>query len=150
MARAQETSNKKEVRNKQEKKRKDKEKKRLEKKANGKVNTFDDMIAYVDENGKITSTPPELRKKSEIDINDIQIGVPKREDQDKKNPNRRGIVTFYNESKGFGFIKDSENQQSIFVHANGLVDKIRENSKVTFLIENGSRGPMATHVKIAD
>lgn len=150
MARAQETSNKKEVRNKQEKKRKDKEKKRLEKKANGKVNTFDDMIAYVDENGKITSTPPELRKKSEIDINDIQIGVPKREDQDKKNPNRRGIVTFFNESKGFGFIKDLDNQQSIFVHANGLLDKIRENNRVTFLIENGSRGPMATNVKLTD
>ena len=55
MARSQETFNKKEVRNKKEKKRKDKEKKRLERRDNVKEGrSFDDMIAYVDENGRLS------------------------------------------------------------------------------------------------
>ena len=60
MSRSQETYNKKEVRNKKEKKRKDKEKKRLDRKENAtEGKSFDDMIAYVDENGRLSSTPPD-------------------------------------------------------------------------------------------
>ena len=62
MGRSQETSNKKEVKNKKDKKRKEKEKKRLIRKESGK-SSFADMIAYVDEFGKITSTPPDPAKK---------------------------------------------------------------------------------------
>jgi hypothetical protein len=64
MGRSQETFNKKEVKNKKEKKRKDKEKKRLIRKETGKKSSFDDMIAYVDEYGKISSTPPDPSKKN--------------------------------------------------------------------------------------
>jgi cold shock CspA family protein len=79
---------------------------------------------------------------------DIQIGVPKRVDvvQDTV---RKGIVTFFNDSKGYGFIKDSETQESIFVHANGLLDPIKDNNKVTFEVEMGHKGPNAVKVKLA-
>ena len=62
MARSKETFGKKEVRNKQLKKRKDKEKRRSERKDQGKT-SFDDMIAWVDENGQLCSSPPDLSKK---------------------------------------------------------------------------------------
>jgi cold shock CspA family protein len=61
---------------------------------------------------------------------------------------RQGIVTFFNDSKGYGFIKDLETQESIFVHANGLTEPIRENNKVSFEVEKGKKGPNAVDVKI--
>ncbi len=64
MGRSQETFGKKEVRTKKEKKRKEKEQKRAKRKSEGKKSNFDDMIAYVDEFGKITSTPPDPDRKT--------------------------------------------------------------------------------------
>jgi len=149
MGKSQETWNKKEVRNKKEKKRKDKEKKRLERKAVPRKSlSKDDMIAYVDENGNITSIPPDPDKKKNIKAEDIQIGVPKRSSAEEFNPVRKGIVTFFNESKGYGFIKDSDTQKSIFVHMDGLVDSIKDNNKVTFEIVMGKKGPNAVNVKL--
>ena len=58
-----------------------------------------------------------------------------------------GIVKFYNESKGFGFIKDDATSQEIFVHATGLIDRIKENDKVSYELTEGKRGPSATDVK---
>ena len=78
MGRAQESFNKKEVRNKKEKKRKEKEKKRLARKESEKKSSLDDMIAYVDENGNITDTPPDPTKKKEIKAESIDLNVPKR------------------------------------------------------------------------
>ena len=77
MARSKETFGKKEVRSKKEKKRKQKEQRRLEKKGQGKTNNFDDMIAWVDENGVITSTPPDPEAKSETKIDNIEINLGK-------------------------------------------------------------------------
>ncbi len=59
---------------------------------------------------------------------------------------KTGTVKFFNESKGFGFIKDAENQE-FFVHATGLVDKIRENDTVTFEVAEGKKGLNAVNVK---
>ena len=78
MGRSQETSNKKEVKSKQDKKRKDKEKKKLLKKEIGKKGNFEDMIAYVDEYGRITSTPPDPSKKLVFEASDIEISVNKK------------------------------------------------------------------------
>ncbi|MCH7658264.1 MAG: cold shock domain-containing protein [Bacteroidetes bacterium] len=61
---------------------------------------------------------------------------------------RKGIVTFFNEKKGFGFIKDSETKESVFVHVNNLLEEINENNVVTFEIEMGQKGPVATKVKL--
>lgn len=60
---------------------------------------------------------------------------------------RTGLVKFFNESKGYGFIKDLDTQESIFVHINGLVDAVKENDKVTFETEQGQKGPNAVSVK---
>ena len=147
MGRSQETYNKKEVRQKKEKKRKEKAQKRLEKKESEKKNSLDDMIAYVDENGMITSTPPDPSKKEEIKAEDIELGVPSRE-EDESDLIRKGVVTHYNESKGYGFIRDSKTKQSVFVHVNNLIDEIKENNLVNFEIERGPKGPTAVKVKL--
>ncbi|MBN2263027.1 MAG: cold shock domain-containing protein [Prolixibacteraceae bacterium] len=148
MGRSQESFNKKEVRNKKEKKRKEKVQKRLARKDQDK-NSFDDMIAYVDENGMITNTPPDLSQKEEIDPESIAIAVPKSEDLEPVNPIRKGVVTFFNQSKGFGFIRDMETKQSIFVHANNLREQIVENNMVNFEIDKGPKGLIAINVQLA-
>jgi len=148
MGRSQETFNKKEVRNKKEKKRKEKEKKRLARKENEKRNSLDDMIAYVDENGRITSTPPDPSRKKSIKLEDIEISTPKRDSSHKSDPIRKGIVTFFNDAKGFGFIRDLETQQSVFVHANNLLEDIKEDNIVSFEIVMGQKGPTAMQVKL--
>jgi cold shock protein len=59
---------------------------------------------------------------------------------------KTGTVKFFNESKGFGFIKDDQGQE-FFVHATGLADKIRENDTVTFEVAEGKKGLNAVNVK---
>lgn len=146
MAKSQTTSNKKDNERKRQKKRKDKEQKREDRKLNSnKGKGFDSMMAYVDEFGNITSTPPEERTR--VKAEDIQIGHARQLPPDPADLIRTGKVTFFNESKGFGFIKDLSSQESIFVHASGLQNPIKENDKVTFEVENGRRGPTAVRVK---
>ena len=148
MGRSQETFGKKEVRNKKAKKKKDKEAKKLAKKEAGK-SSWDDMIAYVDENGVISDTPPDPTvKKVEVNIEDIQIGAAAREPEDELDPIRTGIVTYYNDQKGYGFIKDVETQESVFVHVNELKEEVVENNKVTYEVEMGQKGPVAVRVSI--
>jgi cold shock CspA family protein len=147
MGRSQETFNKKEVKNKKEKKRKEKEKKRAIRKETGK-SSFDDMIAYVDEFGKISATPPDPTKKIVIDVNSIELGSTKNDPAQKPDYIRKGVVTFFNDSKGFGFIRDMESKQSVFVHANNLNDKIKENNVVTFEIGKGPKGATALNVSL--
>lgn len=75
------TYNKRENEKKKQARRAEKQKKKEDRKLLGKANSFDDMIAYVDENGVITSTPPELNpNKEEIKQEDILISTPKKED----------------------------------------------------------------------
>ena len=146
MGRSQETFNKKEVRNKKIKKKKDKLAKREARKETGTAGG-DDMIAYVDEYGNLVDTPPDPTKKKVIDEESIEISVPKREDVEY-DPIRKGIVSFYNDSKGYGFIKDSETQESVFVHVNNIDEDIKENNKVTFEVERSPKGLSAVKVKI--
>lgn len=149
MSKSQETWNKKEAEKKRAKKKQDKEQKKEERKANAKeASSFEDMLAYVDEYGNITSTPPDPMKRIEIKEEDIQIAIPKHINLEPVDHLHKGTVTFFNESKGYGFIKDSDTQESIFVHINGLIDSIKENNKVTFEIEIGPKGPNAVSVKL--
>jgi cold shock CspA family protein len=147
MGRSQESFNKKDVRNKKEKKRKEKTAKKLAKK-DGVKSSFDDMIAYVDENGVITSEPVDPKSKTEIKLEDIAISVPKGT-AEEEDPIRKGTVSFYNESKGFGFIKDLDSKQDVFVHANNVIGEIKEGNLVTYEVENGQRGPNAVRVQIS-
>ena len=151
MGRSQETFSKKEKEKKKLRKRQDKELKKEDRKANSsKGKDLDEMMAYVDENGNITETPPDpTKKKKVIKQEDIQIGVSRQAEADPADLIRKGTVTFFNTSKGYGFIKDHESQESIFVHQNGLESSIKENDKVTFEVEKGQKGLVAVKVKLA-
>ncbi len=144
-----ETWNKKEREKKKQKDRKDKEEKRQERKENAKAGkSFEDMLAYVDENGQISSTPPDPRKKVKINLEDIEIGVPKQIPLTAAELIRNGKVTFFNVTKGFGFIKDLKTQESVFVHVNDLAGAIKENDQVTFEVQMSHKGPNAVNVRI--
>jgi cold shock CspA family protein len=147
MGRSQETSNKKEVKNRRDKKRKEKEKKRLIRKEGGK-SSYADMIAYVDEFGKISSTPPDPDKKIEVEAENIETSSRKKTTAEQASYVRKGVVTFFNDSKGFGFIRDMENKQSVFVHANNLQEPVRENNIVAFELGKGPKGSTALNVRL--
>lgn len=148
MARSQETFNKKEKEKKRLKKRQDKEQKREERKSQSdKGKDLEEMFAYVDENGNITDTPPDPTKKKVIKTEDIEIGIAKQPELTADDLIRKGTVTFFNESKGYGFIKDLDTQESIFFHVNGLEEEVTENNKVTFEVEKGLKGLNAVKVK---
>ncbi len=149
MARSQETFSKKENEKKRLAKQKEKQEKKEERKANAvKGKSLDDMMAYLDENGNIVSTPQDPKKKKITRIEDIQIGVVRNEEE-PMDAIRKGTVTFFNESKGYGFIKDQQTQESIFVHVNGLLTHVKENDKVTFQVERGPKGLNALGVSLA-
>lgn len=146
MAKSQGSWNKKEIEKKKAQKKKEKEARREERKANAKDgNSFE--IAYVDEFGNFSSTPPDPKNRVEVKEEDIQISVP-RHAEVKLDPVRKGVVTFFNSSKGFGFIRDLETQESVFVHVNNTLEPIGENNKVTFEVEMGPKGPSAVKVKL--
>lgn len=104
------------------------------------------MIAYVDEYGQITDTPPNPANRKKVDAGSIEIGVPKREKLEAMAV-RTGKVEFFNSAKGFGFIKENDTQEKFFVHVNSLTEEIRENDTVTFEIERGFKGMSAVRVK---
>jgi len=60
---------------------------------------------------------------------------------------QEGTVKFFNETKGFGFISQSNGNEDVFVHNSGLMENVRENDEVTFDIERGQKGLMAVNVK---
>lgn len=60
-----------------------------------------------------------------------------------------GTVKFFNASKGYGFIKNNDNGQEVFVHVTGLIDQIAQDDQVTYDVEEGRKGPSAVNVKKA-
>ena len=144
-----ETWNKKEREKKKKQNKKEKAEKKQERKENSSnSNDLDSMLAYIDENGNLSSKPPDPRKKITINAEDIEIGVPKQEPMNPEDLIRTGIVTFFNDAKGYGFIKDLETQESVFVHINSLTEAIKENNKVSFEVEMGPKGANAVRVKM--
>lgn len=67
----------------------------------------------------------------------------------KINKMNNGTVKFFNNSKGFGFIKDNNSSTEYFVHSTGLIDTIKENDEVTFDLKQGNKGLNAVNVKLA-
>jgi cold shock CspA family protein len=149
MAKSQQTFNKSEKEKKRLKKREEKHKKKLARKAASKESGGGIQFAYVDYNGNLTDTPPDPSQKIEIEAEDIILGIPKKEegDEEKFDPVRNGKVSFYDSSKGFGFIIDSVTQEKHFTHVSGLIDEIVENDMVSFELEKGQRGMNAVRVK---
>lgn len=150
MAKSQQTFNKIEKEKKRKKKREEKEKKKAERKANAvKPNSLEDMLVYVDEYGQLTDTPPDPNNKVEVPIESIDIYIPKKEATEEEDTTfgNQGKVSFFDHSKGFGFIIDSKNQEKYFVHISGLLDEVKENDTVSFELERGMKGMNAVRVK---
>jgi len=144
-----ESWNKKERQKNKMKQRQDKAEKMQDRKEHAKKGkSLNDMMAYVDENGNLSNTPPDRRRMVEIKAEDIEIGVPKYVPPTQAELTRSGKITFFNHDKGFGFIKDLVSQESVFVHVNNLSGNVKENDKVSFEVEMGQRGPSAINVKI--
>lgn len=149
MAKSQQTWNKKEKEKKRLKKKEDKAIKKEERKSTSSSFDLDSMMAYVDEFGNITDTPPDpTKKKKIIDVESIQLGAAKREDMGNEDPIKRGTVTFFDSSKGYGFIKVKDSQDSLFTHINRHLDEIKEGNTVTFTVEMGQKGLVAVDVRI--
>lgn len=145
MAKSSSTSNKKDREKRKQKERKEKLEKKADRK-NTKAKTFDEMIAYVDEFGRISSTP--VAQRVPVDLDSIEISVTRQTATDETEP-KTGTVFSFDEAKGYGFIKDANSTDSIFVHSSALSTPIKAGNKVTFDIEKGERGFYAVNVKLA-
>lgn len=145
MAKSKETFGKKEKEKQRLKHRQDKQEKMEERKANAKKGkSLDEMMAYIDENGNLSSTPPDPRKKVVFKQEDMNTGVPVHIKEDIM---REGIVSFFNDEKGYGFIKDLKTQESIFMHTSQLSEPVKENNRVSYQVEQGPKGLNAVNVK---
>ena len=100
----------------------------------------------MDENGNLSATPPDPSRKKEINLEDIQLGAAKN-NTEVREVTRTGVVTFFNDAKGYGFINDLKSQERVFVHINQLQSPIKERDKVTFETEMGAKGLSAIKVK---
>ncbi|MBD81335.1 MAG: DNA-binding protein [Crocinitomicaceae bacterium] len=146
MAKSQQTFNKKEKEKKKLKKREEKARKRLERKENNSKGAgLDSMIAYVDEYGAPTDEAPDPANRVEVDASTIELGH-KRATGDAPSV-KKGKVTFFDDSKGYGFIKERNTGTDYFVHVNGCLQEIGEGDNVTFDLERGLKGMNAVNVR---
>lgn len=146
MGKSSETFNKREKEKKRLQKRKDKEQKKEERKAGGKDGkSFEDMIAYVDENGNFTSTPPDASRKKAIRESDIDL--TSRNKGGVTPPGlRTGFVKFFDKDKGYGFIKDSQSQDEFFFHFRSANFPIAQSDQVQFDTEQSPKGANAVRI----
>lgn len=144
MARSNGMSSKREKEKQRQKEKQEKREKMEERKASQtKGKSLDDMLAYIDENGNITSTPPDPEKKKVFNAEDIEIGVPKH--KESEDPTREGKIDYFNGSKGFGFIVESDGEK-VFFHINQTTYPVKEGDVVTYTVERGPRGLNAVGV----
>ena len=104
-------------------------------------------MAYIDEDGNITSTPVDPSKKRVFNAEEIEIGVPKAVAEEGEDEPNEGRIDYFNTSKGFGFIIQ-KNGEKIFFHVNQLTDQVREGDIVVFSTERGPRGLSAVGVTL--
>lgn len=136
---------KKEREKKNRKRKQDKLEKKKQKKLEG---VKSEEFMYVDESGNLTTTPPDRTKRRKINVEEIEISTPKKPDSNESKYVKAGFVKFYNDEKGYGFIEDMATGTDYFVHADNLVDAIREKDRVVFELGSGPKGPIAVNVKL--
>lgn len=145
MARSSETFNKRENEKKRLQKKKEKEQRKEDRKAGKEPKSFEDMLAYVDENGNLSSTPPDLTKKKVIQ--ETEIDLTSRNKGGASLPHQRfGVVKHFDTSKGFGFIRDGETAEEFFFHFRSANFPIAQNDRVTFETEMGPKGMNAVRI----
>ncbi len=148
MAKSQQSYNKREKEKKRLKRREEKQKKKEARKAESKESGGGIPFAYVDKHGNLTDTPQDPAiEEEEIELESIEISIPKKVEEEF-DPIRKGKVSFFDHSKGFGFIIDTETQEKHFCHVSGLIDEINENDKVSFELEKGLKGMNAVKVTL--
>jgi len=136
---------KKEKAKKKAKEKQDKALKMKERKSqSSKGKSLEDMMAYIDEDGNISSTPPDQKKRKEINLEDIQLGAAPIIPEELV---KIGVVSFFNEAKGYGFIIEEKTRENIFVHSNQLLQPVKEKDRVTFEKERTPKGYSAIKVK---
>ncbi|WP_080058465.1 cold-shock protein [Spirosoma aerolatum] len=144
MSTSKETFNKREKEKARQKKKLQKQEKREDRKSNlSKGKSLDQMLAYVDENGNLSSTPP-IYKPSQSKGDGATDG---QQNQVAKESIREGVLTRFDPVKGYGFIRDKQSRQSVFVHQNELIEPISENDRVIFEIKTTPKGASAIQVK---
>lgn len=147
MARSKATFNKREKEKQRQQQKQQKREKMEERKANGnKAKSLDDMMAYIDEDGNITSTPPDPSRKRVFNADEIEIGVPKQREESESDVNT-GVVDYFNESKGFGFINDIGGGERLFFHVSALQERVAENDRVVYDVERGAKGFNAVNIR---
>jgi len=144
MAKPKGMSNKREKEKQRQKEKREKREKMEERKASqAKGKSLDEMMAYIDEDGNITSTPPDPERKKVFNAEDIEIGVPKH--KEVEDPLREGKIDYFDGSKGFGFILQN-NGEKIFFHINQATYQVREGDLVNYTVERGPKGLNAVGV----
>jgi len=149
MAKSKETFNKKQKETKRLQKRQQKESRKQERESSKQKGLpLSEMMAYIDENGNLTNTPPEhgaLRHlKRPVNVRNNNVST------EESRHLRTGVVTFFNEAKGFGFIQDLASKERVFMHVSDLVDKVKEQATVHFEVERGERGLSARKIRLSD
>lgn len=147
MGRSQESFSKREKEKKKQKKKQEKMQRKEERQAEETDSSLESMMAYVDEYGNILDAPPDEEKKEEINAEDIVLGVPKKGDYDAPVDVHEGKIEYFNDAKGFGFIRESGTNEKIFVHVTELQDEVSENDKVSYDVIRGPKGLNAVKVK---
>jgi cold shock CspA family protein len=148
MAKSKATFGKRDKEKKKLEKRQEKADKKEERKANAKKGqSLEDMMVYVDEDGNFTSTPQDPKKRREVKLEEIELDIRKKQAAAEEDARRNGVVTMFNDAKGYGFIRDLASQKSVFVHINAMHGDIRENDKVSFDLERTLKGDNAVNVQ---
>src|ERR1700744_2895343 len=121
-----ESFSKKDKANKKAREKREKEQKMKDRKTNNdKGKSLEDMLAYVDEDGNLSSTPPGTRPKNETTHKGAQPA-------EAEAALSEGTVTFFNESRGFGFITEDNTKANVFFHTNQLSHQVKEKDRVSF------------------
>jgi cold shock CspA family protein len=145
MAKSKESFNKRDKEKQRQKEKQEKKDKMEERRATqSKGKSLEDMMAYIDENGNIVSTPPDPSRKVEFNLEDIEIGVPKMKEAEADVPNE-GKIDHFDSSKGFGFIIQN-NGLKVFFHISQTTYPVKEGDVVNYSLEKGPKGWVAIGV----
>lgn len=144
MAKSKSTFNKREKEKQRQKEKQQKQEKMEERRANQtKGRPLEDMLAYVDQDGNIISTPPDPAKMRVVNAEDIEIGVPNR--NGAEDPLKEGKIDYFDGTKGFGFILQTDGTK-VFFHINQATYQVKEGDVVNFTVERGPKGWNAVDV----